>query len=534
MRGRAFLILLAMLLNALPAGSQDSGGAAPDLEVMDLVASPANATAGSPVTFAATLNNTGNASAGPFNVTFSVDDDLVGTVEVPSLAAGNVTTVTSPPWNATAGSHQVKAVADANDTVNESDEANNERSTPLIVAEASNATQPPATPGSGANATATNNTGQTAATNATTLPDLSVRNFTIEPATPRPEQNVSFRATIANVGAGPAPAANLSVLLEGTSIASATVPLLGPGEEANVTLPNWTAVEGLLSLRAVVDPADVINESDERNNEMLARLEVRAPALETLPDLAIVTIDVLPQDAVARSNVTFQVRVENRGRGNASGFEVTFTLNGTLLGKGNASGLAPGEHVDVLSPGWAAAEGNHTVLVELDPADEVLENDQDPNARLLAFAVGARPPAPRADLAILSLGMFPPIPVPGDRVVFTAEVANRGEAEAPPFKVAFFAGDRDLGVTRVDGLAPGATADVESAPWLASEGTLNVRVELDASSEVNETVEHANNERVRALVVRAASTDSKPVPDAGFAGLAVAVAVLALASRRRA
>jgi uncharacterized repeat protein (TIGR01451 family) len=107
----------------------------PDLIVEDISwSTPVNA--GDSVTFTVTIKNQGNAQAGASVVKYYIDDDLLPSPndkdDVSALNAGVGSSQTFS-WTAQGGSHTVKAVADANSQVSESNEGNNERTETVNV-----------------------------------------------------------------------------------------------------------------------------------------------------------------------------------------------------------------------------------------------------------------------------------------------------------------------------------------------------------------------------------------------------------------
>jgi hypothetical protein len=101
--------------------------AKPDLVVQSIAVNPPNPVSGDSTTFKATVQNVGNAAAGPFMVHFVLDGSTdLGSFAVAGLAAGASVDVTSNPWNAAPGDHSITAIADSQNQVPESNETNNQ------------------------------------------------------------------------------------------------------------------------------------------------------------------------------------------------------------------------------------------------------------------------------------------------------------------------------------------------------------------------------------------------------------------------
>ncbi|MDR7276814.1 CARDB domain-containing protein [Catenuloplanes atrovinosus] len=105
----------------------------PDLHVTGITPSPANPSAGTAVSFTATVANRGNAAAGASTTRITVGGTTL-TGATPALAAGATATVPiGGTWTATTGGATVTATADATGAVAETDETNNALSRPIGV-----------------------------------------------------------------------------------------------------------------------------------------------------------------------------------------------------------------------------------------------------------------------------------------------------------------------------------------------------------------------------------------------------------------
>ncbi|MBU4222890.1 MAG: carboxypeptidase regulatory-like domain-containing protein [Euryarchaeota archaeon] len=96
-----------------------------DLIVSSLTWTPSDFTEGQVVTFNAVIENAGygNTTRG-FYTRFLIDENYIGDRYFSGLSSGS-STLLSQTWVATPGNHTIKAVADANNHVSESDETNN-------------------------------------------------------------------------------------------------------------------------------------------------------------------------------------------------------------------------------------------------------------------------------------------------------------------------------------------------------------------------------------------------------------------------
>jgi hypothetical protein len=106
----------------------------PDLIIKDISWSPSSPDKGDTIKFTVKIKNQGSGSAGSSTVKYYIDGSYVGSDSVSKLSAGSTSTQTFT-WTANkCGNVQVKAVADANNAVDEgSNDGNNDRSETINV-----------------------------------------------------------------------------------------------------------------------------------------------------------------------------------------------------------------------------------------------------------------------------------------------------------------------------------------------------------------------------------------------------------------
>ena len=104
----------------------------PDLLIETITWTPAKPSKGDEMKFTATVKNQGTGTAGPSSVYFYVDGSSIGSQAVPEIEAG-ATANTTFTWTAQGDSHAIKAVADPDNDIKESQETNNEKTMTLSV-----------------------------------------------------------------------------------------------------------------------------------------------------------------------------------------------------------------------------------------------------------------------------------------------------------------------------------------------------------------------------------------------------------------
>lgn len=110
------------------------------------------------------------------------------------------------------------------------------------------------------------------------------------------------------------------------------------------------------------------------------------------PDLTVAPPTMSAADG---GPLQFSAVVSNPGEQHAAGVPVRFSVDGVPIGEDQTVDEVPfGEGLTVTSAPWnAPAEGGtHTVRVDVDPDDAVLEADTDPNDASFSFSVPARSP----------------------------------------------------------------------------------------------------------------------------------------------
>ncbi|MGF0175957.1 CARDB domain-containing protein [Streptomyces sp. Marseille-Q5077] len=219
-------------------------------------------------------------------------------------------------------------------------------------------------------------------------PDLTVTDLTWTPATPSESDAITVNATVRNGGSAAGAATTLNVTLGGTVAGSGSVRGLGVGETATVPVTVGKRAMGTYTVSAVVDPNDTVAELDNSNNSRTAdaRLVVgQAPG----PDLEVTDIVSSPANPAVGSNVTFNVKVHNRGTSAVGAGSVTrLTVGGTTL-NGTAPAISAGDTANVAVGGsWTATNGGATLTATADATGVVTETNENNNVFARSIVVG--------------------------------------------------------------------------------------------------------------------------------------------------
>lgn len=320
-----------------------------DLTVTALSTNKSTYNADETVAVTATLKNQGLRSAGGFYVALTSSDLGMQTRYVSSLTAGSVTNVT---FSYTAGRYpsdktiSITATADSTGAVTESNESNNSRSASLRVLQYI----PP-------------------------LPDLTITSLVGNKALYQAGETITITGTVKNIGQSASPATTVRLTVQGIGTLSANIPALNAGVSQTITF-TCTAPTSLtpqtVSMTAIVDPNNQVEESNEGNNSRSAAISINA----LRPDIEIV--DSTITDWYAGMDVTISAVVRNNTAQPVPSVAIRLTIGGASYTEsipiaGNGTNLAV---FRITVP----AAGSYTVKLTADPDGTLKETDEGNNS----------------------------------------------------------------------------------------------------------------------------------------------------------
>ncbi len=300
--------------------------ARPDL-VIDTVGFPPSITEGDAVQWTITVKNQGTAAAGANRLELWLDGAQLATATVPALGVGASTTISvpSPAWTATVGSHSYWTKADVWLEVSETDENNNERTSPFTV-------QPKPVG-----------------------PDLVMTGFS-GPASGLSGAPITVTSTVTNQGNAAASSFSVGFYLSsdatittsdtriGTRSVSSLAAAASHSAQTTLTIPSTIAPKTYY-LGAIADYSNARAETNETNNAITGNTIAVSPGA----DLVMTALSG-PGSATRGSPITIANTVTNQGAGSAASFSVglylstdaVITTSDTRIGTRSVSSLAAG------------------------------------------------------------------------------------------------------------------------------------------------------------------------------------------------
>ncbi len=351
---------------------------------------------------------------------------------------------------------------------------------PTAPLETRTATAPPTS----SNPPQTSTASSPSPTTTPTLADLMVTDLAISPSNPSPDQTVTITVTVKNQGAVASAACNVAFYIDRFELGTANLTSLPPGS-AGTCNRTWTATVGSHAIRASVDSAGAVPESDETNNEKTLNMTT------ALPDLVVVVLSCNPANPSIEQTATLSATIANQGSGTSASCSVAFYLDGDSLGTASLAALQPGASRTV-TRNWTATAGNHNIKVVADSAGNLPESDKNNNDKLI-FLTTALP-----DLVILDISWIPANPMKGNAITFTATVRNQGTGSAEGCYTEFQVEGAYSHQNVLPRLAAGASATI-TEHWTATAGNHTVRLLVDKRNTVQE-LDETNNEKSATLL----------------------------------
>jgi subtilase family serine protease len=329
------------------------------------------------------------------------------------------------------------------------------------------------------------------------LPDLTPTNIWFSDNNPLIGQAIDLFANVANIGGGQAASVQTSFYDNDQLIGNVTLTSsLGKGASQTVSLSHAFSPAGRHNVCVVVDPENLVKETDEENNEYCRVLDVHLPQPDLTLSSAVITFS--NDTPTVGDVISVSATVLNIGETGADNVTVTFFGDDSQIGQESLISFIMSGGQVAADVSWnATPEGWHQIKVIVDRNDAVLESNENNNVGTRCIYVCPRiasDPCVYAEDVVFSNTC----PAEGASVKIYATVHNIGEAEAQNVMIAFYIDDVQLGPPQISQSIPIGGEDTVSTNWIASQaGSHVVRVRVDVATESNKN----NNAATRAIIV---------------------------------
>ena len=322
---------------------------------------------------------------------------------------------------------------------------------------------------------------------------------------------VTVYAAVLNTGGAEANAVQVQFM---DASGETAVPLGAPQTLANLVVGGSASAQikldttgkvGSHTIQVVVDPYNLIAETNEGDNQAQRAYTVTAPSA---PNLAIDMSNIAfnPASPQPGDQVTIHAVVRNDGALAAEGVVAQFldtTDSAAVIPIGAAQPL------DFLAPGGIATaqvtydttglSGDRKIKVVIDPQNALAEGDESDNAAQVTLSL-ARPPLPNLSLSATSVGFDPLTPSTGQTVTVAATVVNDGDRPATNVVVQFMdttVSALPIGEPQIIAAIPPGGSGVAQVlyPTLGLAGDRKIEITVDPYNFIQEERETDNQAR---------------------------------------
>ncbi len=427
--------------------------APPDLTITQIAWSPTNRTDTDDVTVHVTVKNKGTGTAHPSWLDFYVNEALMTSIYIDYLEAGAIDTKTYT-FLPRPEKCIIKAVIDSSNWIYESDESNNTLSV----------TMPAVAP-----------------------PDLLIQSITWTPAKPATNSWMTYIVTVKNAGCKTVDSCSLDLYLDyGYKINRKLGPIT-PGSTDSANFTYFTSTKPI-NVRGIVDPDNIIAESDETNNEKVVLFTPTAPT--STFDFHVTSLTCTPQKPIAGQQAFITVKIKNNGSKQAPESFLACYVDGVMVKSIFIRKISAGSTLTE-NITWIATPGSHTIRVVVDYNESVFEISEINNTKEIVVTTLS------PDLAVKSITWSPEIPVKGDALAITFTITNNGTYKSHGCYISYYIDGSYLGNHYIEEIAPGGT-DTRTLPWTITNDFQTFSIIIDEENAVIESNE-SNNEKVAVI-----------------------------------
>ncbi len=471
------IVLGTFVTGLLPEEVQANPG--PDLIVESIAFSPEEPALGETVTITVTVKNQGTSQAGLSYVDCHIDDTVLTSGYLTTIQPGATRTATLT-WIAESGTHIITAIADSSDRVAEDNEDNNTKTYSFTTLAA----------------------------------DLVVQSISWLPETASKGDDVVISVTVKNQGNNKSVSSRLHLYIDNTSRGYHDLAVINPGGTITKTF-DWIVPAGQHAIKAIVDDTDLVNESDETNNEFIITFSTLAP------DLVIQDITWTPENPSKNDDVTFTITVENQGTGRADSCFLGYYIDGEYHSAISISSLE-GETAVNATFEWTVLSEEHEFKAVADLYSDVVESDEKNNDTTVSFYTLA------PDLVVKDITWTPEDAGVGDTLTFTATIMNQGVGTAGASSMGYYLTGDFGGYLDIPVLQPGAQI-TRTFEWTGALDIMvcnvNVVVNIDHMLKESDEINNSLTQNINLLLPDLTISDISWLPDNPKVGDTIAIKV---------
>ncbi|MBU52759.1 MAG: hypothetical protein CL920_29055 [Deltaproteobacteria bacterium] len=441
----------------------------PDLEITKIAFSPTSPAAGATAKMTVTVKNNGVKSAGgltnQFILRYSVDGKVSTDTKsfVFGLGAGSTGDKTFNVSIPTQGAHQIKVDVDPTNKIKETDENNNSKTATWTWSAA--------------------------------LPDLDPISLVVNPGSPIVGSPSTFRVGIKNIGPSNASGSILvDFYLDGQKLGSKPFTNLSAGSVKFVDYSYTVTSTGAHKIKAVVNPSGSTPKELSTSNNTIEKSFTWGSVPRA--DLIVQSISVLPSPPQVQQSVKITATVKNQGSKGAPigvpSFLVRFYVDGKQIGDSSQfTGLSAGSTTSFNKTITVNTPGPHTIRVEVDPTDKIVESDEKNNTKDLAVTWKD---IPRPDLTVSSIVTTPTTVTTGSTASIGIAIRNLGITTTDNITVRLTIDGNQIkpDLTITGGLQEKKLKGLSYKYTATKAGAILVRVEVDPDKKITEADETNN------------------------------------------
>lgn len=458
----------------------------PDLEITNISFSPTSPAAGASAKMTVTVKNSGVKSAGsvltPFTLRYSIDGKVQTDTKSFSfgLGAGSTGDRTFTVSIPTQGAHQIKVEVDPTKKIQESNENNNTKTVTW------NWSAP--------------------------LPDLNPFSLIVNPGSPIVGSPSTFRVGIKNIGPTNAAGSILvDFYLDQKKLGSKPFTGLAAGAVTYVDYTYTVTSTGPHKIKAIVNPSGTAPKELSTTNNSIEKSVTWGNVPRA--DLIVDAISVLPTKPQVTQSVKITTTIKNQGsKGVPIGvpsFVVRFFIDGKQVGTDSSqfTGLSAGSTTTFSKTVTVSSPGPHTIRIQVDPTDKVVESDEKNNTKELAVTWSD---IPRPDLTVWSIVTTPTTVTTGATTSIGIAIRNLGYVgTSDPITVRLWIDNKQItpDLSIPGGLQARQLKGLSHKYTPTKSGAVLVRVEVDPDKKIKEGDE-TNNAKEYTIKVSEPTVDA--------------------------